>query len=546
MSELKIGAEPYAELGKSRTVLDTSSCPLGSQSNATAKVIKLYMYEKYKRLRNVLTKIDVRSALLAIWSYSEYISNGRLLSTQLSGGHNVKAHLHLHQLSLLAREVIINCVEVGGKEFTYSTLASSMNAIRDIEGYISLRRLTDTGVDQVLDDLHPLVHNQFLFNRKIERASYFLRYAEIYRQQGIQVMMEKELGSPIVECYFLAMHIVGGLRTNPGVLARQDLSNFGIDSDQSERFFSKVALPLDELKSKLISVQSYDDNWSYTWNPLTATPFVKLDKTHPQIIYCPLPSLVWHRLGHGLFYDFADIPAFGNLYGASFEKYVGGYLTSVLPKEKYEIFGEHQYHIGTNLKHGTDWIVSDGVSNIFIECKTKRITQAATMLSSEKALSDQLEKLAEAGVQLYKNMIEAQRGLPHWAENSRPSFPIIVTLEDWILFSPTIRKRFHSHLEALLIKSNIDPQIMTDSPMTITSCQEFEELIALIGTVGIQEIFEKKSSRCYEDWMVETFVREAFPESTLVHAETVTRKWNDFHKLLRVNWKARMLSADPT
>ncbi|WBS02376.1 hypothetical protein OU994_29740 [Pseudoduganella sp. SL102] len=461
--------------------------------------------------------------------------NKRPLSPQLHGGQNIKKFVHLHQLSTLTREVILNCQEFGGVEFTYGTLASSMNAIRDIQGFIAQGRIDRGNPDQVVDDLHPLVHTQWSLNRRNERASYILRYAQIYGKEELNKFIVEEFGVPIVECYYLALYATASLQSQPGFLATQELETFGISSEQSGQFFRKLSSPIREIKEKLKALERYDDNWEYTWNAVSATPFIILEHAHPERLYCPMPSFIWGRLGHGLFYDLKDFKNFGNHYGSAFEGYIGELLESTLQEGRFTIVGETPYHMDGNLKHGTDWIVTDGFSNIFIECKTKRMTLDAIQLSAEDALRRQLNVLAQAGVQLYKNMIEAQNGLPHWDKNDRKSYPVIVTLEDWILFGPPIKDKFNAELEALLEREGLEKAIMVSSPITVVSCQEFEEMVAVLSATGIEEFFMKKNSEQYNEWMVDVFIRSAFPNIPAVHYEKVEKKWNELDAKLRIN-----------
>ncbi|MES2741717.1 MAG: hypothetical protein V4754_12300 [Pseudomonadota bacterium] len=291
----------------------------------------------------------------------------------------------------LTRELILNCRLVGGEIFKYSTFASCNNQIRDIEGYISKRRLHNQHEEKVLKDLHSLVHYQFPLNYSGFNIPSLLRYARIFGSEKIDLILTRSTGLSLPEFFFFSIHIAGGLMHSPYVMATQDLSEFGIDAEKGKHFFSKMSRSVQNLREQLRAEQKYDDNWQYTYNALSGTPFVWLDDTHPEQLYCPIPSLLWHRIGPGLFYDLSNEPHFGNAYGVAFEEHVGEFLHAVLPADKFEIIAETEYKLGKKfLKHGMDWIVNDKGATLFIECKAKRMRLEAKMLDSEVALDDQL------------------------------------------------------------------------------------------------------------------------------------------------------------
>ena len=53
--------------------------------------------------------------------------------------------------------------------------------------------------------------------------------------------------------------------------------------------------------------------------------------------------------------------------------------------------------------HGVDWVLSDSKGHLFIECKTKRLTLDAKTLSDSVALDRDLDVMAKAVVQHYRN-----------------------------------------------------------------------------------------------------------------------------------------------
>jgi extradiol dioxygenase family protein len=101
---------------------------------------------------------------------------------------------------------------------------------------------------------------------------------------------------------------------------------------------------------------------------------------------------------------------------------------------------EEPYLIAGQTLHGVDWVLSDSTGHLFIESKTKRLTINAKTLSDTASLDKDLSVMAMAVVQHYRNIRDAQDGRTKWADDGLPIFPLILTLEDWFIFSPRINE----------------------------------------------------------------------------------------------------------
>lgn len=143
----------------------------------------------------------------------------------------------------------------------------------------------------------------------------------------------------------------------------------------------------------------------------------------------------WKRVSQGLFYEIYQAEGFSNPFGASFQVYLGEVLSETFPGPRFTIYEEREYKVGRNRKDGVDWILTDDQANLFIECKAKRMTVGAKSAVDPAIIGQQVDYLAKAVIQLYKNISDALAGHTHWPRNDRPIFPpLVVTLEDWYLF----------------------------------------------------------------------------------------------------------------
>lgn len=493
------------------------------------------MYQLYKPLRNKLSKINLESGLQAMWIYREHLLNGRAVPQALAGPPGFRKHLYLHQLATLTRELILNAEVKGGKPFTYKTLAESFNLIRDIQGFISSRETDDP--DRVLLDLHSIIHHQIPLNNPSLHMPAIIRNSMIFGDDKINEMLKRTTGLDFIQFLFFALQVSGGVIRHPYVSAHDDYSEFGISEEDRDLFFSKMSQSIDNLRTSSKALARYDHNWEYTVHALLSKPFVWLSNERPWELYCPTPSFVWSRLGSGLYYDLVKEPDFGNVFGDSFEAYVGKYAKSVLPSDRFIVLKERPYHVGLDLKHGTDWIISDKTGHLFIECKTKRLNHNAKLLDAEQPILNELTILADAALQIYKNLDDALSGLTDLDAGGLTCYPMIVTLEDWVIFSPAIRAQFNDLLKLAMIDNEKLLNLSARYPVTIASCQEFEELLIVIRSCGIEKFFKARSHPDFDNWMLSAFMQSAFPTIQRMDREVVSAKWRELLVRFTARWE---------
>jgi len=493
------------------------------------------MYHLYKPLRNKLSKINLESGLQAMWIYREHLLNGKAIPQVLAGPPGYKKHLYLHQLATLTRELILNADIESGKPFTYKVLAESFNFIREIQGFISSRKTDDS--DRVLLDLHSIVHHQTPFNNPILHMPAIIRNSLIFGDEKINEMLKKKTGLDFVQFLFFALQVSGSLAKSPYLSANIDYSEFGITNEDRDLFFSTMSQSIDDLRTNSKALARYDHNWEYTVHALLSKPFVWLNNERPDELYCPTPSFVWNRLGSGLYYDLVKEPDFGNVFGDSFEAYVGKFAKSVLLGDSFIVLEERPYHVGLDVKHGTDWIISDKTGYLFIECKTKRLNHNAKLLDAEQPIINELTILADAALQIYKNLHDTLSGLTDFDAREKTCYPIIVTLEDWVIFSPVIRAQFNDLLKLAMAGNDELLSLSENYPITIASCQEFEDLLIIIRSCGIENFFKARSNPDFDNWMLSTFMQSAFPAIHRMDREVVSTKWRDLLVRLTARWE---------
>lgn len=130
-------------------------------------------------------------------------------------------------------------------------------------------------------------------------------------------------------------------------------------------------------------------------------------------------------------------------------------------------------------------MLSDSTGHLFIESKTKRLRMSAKALLDAAALDKDLSVMASAIAQLYKNILDALSGLTRWVPDRRPIYPIVLTLDDWFMFSPPIQETLDNHVRRRLADAEIEEKMIEEMPYTIASAHEFEIASQIIAQITI-------------------------------------------------------------
>ena len=471
------------------------------------------MYELYKPFRNYMRRFPFADTMEKIW----------LLGGQISGAEKgrplrfpdrklpvtLKGLVYPWDLELLAREAILNSPGTGEKSFgRWSDFSRAINFIRDIEDEIAKRN----DESNILREIHRIVHRQFPWQRPPSTSS-IMRYLKIFGGSDLEPAVEQQTGLPIRKFYQLAFALSGHSLKSSAINMATDYSVLGITKDESGAFFQKMSAPLAILREQTKAMQSYDDAWLYARNPLEATPLVAFDTAHPERAYCPIPMYMLRRASDGLFYDLVKTPGFDNAFGAAFQDYVGIVLGTLLRPPKFEVMAETPYELGKGYrKHGVDWMVRDDTGNLFIECKTKRLRQDAKFIVTGTGLEDAMDALGSYVVQHYKNIVDALGGRTAWVPNEKPSFAVVVTLEDWWIFTPPIVKMLDDSVERRLLEAGIDKSIIERVPFAVSLIDDLEIGCQIMSETGIEPFLGLRPDPMHRGWSSSPFSTVKFPE----------------------------------
>jgi hypothetical protein len=480
------------------------------------------IYNSYKPLRNMMRQCNLEASLVDVWQLSRHIMNDAKAPVQPGmPPYSLKQYLYPWDLPTIAREVVLNADRMGKKRLnSLNAMRTVVNTIRETEEAGAKARLD---VEDVMKELHRISHRQFPWQQQHGLVG-LLRYLKIFGSPEVEPILMQTTGFNIREYFLLGLWLTSHLQQRFDINAQQDFTAFGISRDQSLGFFMKLVSPVEELREEMIGLQNYDETWEYTWNPLEAKPLISLDPNNRHRLYCPVPDLLLRRFSHGMYYDLVKAPGFSSAFGTAFQNYVGAVLCAVFSSPDFVVHEEEEYHVGKDLHHGADWILTGADANLFIECKTKRMIQAAKFSVHGPDLAGEIGVIADAVVQLYKNIQEAEMGKSKWAPNGLPSFPLVITLEDWFLFGPLPQSLLRTAVEERMTTESLSLEKLEAMPYAIASSREFERFTGVIKEVGIRSFFDGKKHADYQRWMWEEYSREMFPDAKRMNLQVLFRE----------------------
>jgi hypothetical protein len=473
-------------------------------------------YDQYKPFRNFLRRFSQVDSLVDLWVYSSYCMEGLPLPRNyavLKDGRQVRQlSLFPWDFDVLTREVILNGSELRAERSLkqWNEIAKATNFLRDLD---EAAFLSAGGRIDILFYLHRIAHRQFPWQTEVGPTP-LLRALKIYGESSVEAVIQRELGMTIVQFIQLGMAVRGHFQRSPEMSLNQDYSQvLGISKASSDAYLKRMSCRLKDLRVETQKQQRYDENWINTWNPLEAWPLVQFDDRHPDRVICPLPRFLARRSSVGIFYDLVNVAGFQNPYGGAFQTFIGEVIRKTCPPPRFTALEEKQYGPKSKRKHGVDWVLSDASGHLFIETKTKRLTLNARGCGDLAALERDLAAMADAIVQNYKNILDARDGLTQWKPDGKPIYPLILTLEDWFLISPTVVEQLRQLVLRFLLQERIPESVLDDMPYTIASSHEFELTSQVINQVGIATVMHEKTSLENRSWCLLPFVQGAFKDA---------------------------------
>ncbi len=480
--------------------------------------------QTYHQLISLIRNLDRRESVYVIWAYTQILQfpdfrmpNDIEVARAFQDAEPRQTIVSEWSLEILAREVLKHAGEVARRGLTlrnWATLAEAMNLLRELEGelYNEFNQ-----PEQIHLELMRITHQQFAWQRDQWNEQFLLRYYKIFGAPALNDMCLQQTGLTVQKLLLIGTFYIGHFAEDFFCSRALNIEVPDLTQADIDRFLALASCRQTQLARLLRAEHNLDEQFKYRYSSVRQYPVVQISFNGQDQLVCPQPTLLFWRFTQGLYYEIQGIRGFPLAFGSSFQSYIGEVLEARVANEQLALVAETAYHVGRNRKDTVDWIVCEGDdAALFVECKTKRLTwNSKAGLTDLAALAQDIRKLAGAVFQLYKTVLDYEVGnypnLPF--EPRREIFPVVVTLEDWLLFGHDLPARLFDATRTLLVTNGYSDEIISRLPVTIMSAEEFETTAGLINSMGIRAVMnDKVRGEEFRRWAMGPYLMARFPE----------------------------------
>lgn len=505
------------------------------------------LYESYKPLRNRCRELKLDDSLYVLWAYSQYLQirdfempNDIEVIGEFTRADFPQKFISEWALESLVREVILHAGRIAERNRSlkkWDHFAQIANLLRELESEISGKFVNQ---DNILIELNRIGNRQFVWQNNPPNSQSMMRYFRIFSEPELDRLIFEKTGLSMKDIAHIGMGFMGVYMKQPAVKYPIEVQFGRMTSEKVHSFLNFTCQSLNKIKISIRNTHTVDDGYAYSYNSLREYPLVRMIYRGDEVIFCPLPTLLFWRITGGLYYEICGMPNFSGPFGRSFEAYVCDVLRATIQKENFSILGEQQYGSRKNRKHTVDWILTDAEeAALFIECKTKRLSwRSRVALTNMTAVETDLEYLANAVTQLYKTISDYKKGyypnLTYLKE--RRIYPLVVTLENWHLCGPATNPKLNEIIEKKFDEIELERRILEESPYSICSVDELEVLLQHIDKVGIHAYMDPKVfDREKRDWAFAAHSTNFARENGLVTKRLFDRAYEELFDEVKKN-----------
>jgi hypothetical protein len=210
----------------------------------------------------------------------------------------------------------------------WSALAKAVNQLRNLEDHHFAENHEHL---DVMLHLNRVAHRQFRWQGSTLGIAPCVRALKVYGGPELDSITQGSFGMTMLQLVRLSFAVCGHFLSRWDFNTNTNFEEVGIPRDAARAYFDLTSCEIPKLRKVLQEQQRYDHSWAYTWNPLEATPLIRVDSSHPNRVICPIPRYALSRGTTGVFYDVVKKLGFDNKYGEAFQTYVGDLLRLACP-----------------------------------------------------------------------------------------------------------------------------------------------------------------------------------------------------------------------
>ena len=388
----------------------------------------------------------------------------------------------------------------------WADFAGTLDHLREVENESYAGALPE----DVTLELFRIAHRQFSWQQTID-ARFVARTMRMFQHADLAAMVSDEFGLSPDEIFLIALTLSAHFEHHNLLRVPINTDGTGIDPAVAAQLLDRFCWSTAELQKECRARRSIDLNFPYTPSPFQERPLVKLEGGDGYFICCPVLRHLRTRLLDGLYYDLVVRRDFPHAYGMAFQEYVEGVAERLLG-DRLDVVPEQPYGPPRLRKDSVDLILSDQTADLFVECKTRRVSRRAKYdLAAKTPIVEEIDKLVESVVKTYKNLAEGLgRKYEHWQPRALPTYLLLVLSTDWYLVSPELWRRLRNGVVDKLREANIGEEILAECPISICSAEDFELLCIVLKEHSIDTVIGRKTDAEHSEWLMGVYLNRYY------------------------------------
>lgn len=489
----------------------------------------LDIFGDYKPLRNQLRQAQLAESLGVMRAYLQHLqfrqsfpNDIEVVPQFLNAKTKPEKMVFEWELEVLVREIIINAVPSDMLALPvdlrrWNHFSGAVNRLKNLENEIAKAYY---GKENVLLEFYRLAHREFPW-QTLPSAIWINRYYKIFSHPQLDAIIQRVTGLTAKELYTFGLGLTGFYLQTFALDYPTRIEIADIAPEKFDLFLKRFATDIGTMKKMMEGSEQLNENYVYTLNPLRQYPMIKMKVRGVERFVAPVPTFLFWRFTSGIYYEICKESDFALPFGESFQNYVGEVAKrATKDHHAFSVLPEAEYHVGRDKKNTTDWIISGKTAALFVEVKTKRLRiDAKVELFSQEVLIEELGKMAEFIGQLYATIRDYRDNrYPKFPYDSRRRiFPLVVTLENWYLFSPPIEQELARQVAAEFDRRGLDKNVLNEMPYGICCIEEFERMMQIMAPRNILDFMDAKlSDPAKRQWPFASFMANHY--------------WEDFQK----------------
>lgn len=384
-----------------------------------------------------------------------------------------------------------------GNPRSWAFMSKLFNALRHLEEGES-----KTNRETIFRELTRIALRQFRWQSKNWHAAEYVRWWSIFGNPTLREIFKYKNGIEIDK--FIVVGFIWNLIFNNNSITKfPHVDNIvKLTNGDVEKFARVCVIEIDDAIKDSMSVKRESTSVAYRRSIFRKTPIISFNSNLGKRYIRPMELLLKWRLTSGLYYDVISDNRSANLIGLEFENYVRDLLSANFASKKF--FEKITYGRKGLLRESPDILLGVGsIVEFVVECKATKLPLSVQTDIDESEQRDRvISEIAKGVLQICIFEEDVSSGMIKDIVLSDEIFPIVLTLDDWILFGQDIKKDIFERAAEMAERVGLKSDRLEQRDVIVCTANELETVITLYEDEGVYEVLRKSLNKDFKDFAI--------------------------------------------